>query len=149
MNAVKIRTSGVINAPIEFVWELVRNFSALDQWHPHVESCKQVSGTAMTEVGSEREFVQNGGAVIREKLLALDDYKYRTAYSVLEAPAPFDNYIASIVLLPIYADNKTLMQWNADFNWAEDPTEIKADLENLFSMAFESLGELYKHTKET
>jgi len=39
----RIVTSAVLDAPAEEVWELLRDFSAIGSWHPHLPAAESVT----------------------------------------------------------------------------------------------------------
>ena len=67
----KAKESRVINASVDKVWELVKEFAAISKWHPDVKSS---TGDGKHESGGARTVVlQNGGELTDE----LDFYSER------------------------------------------------------------------------
>jgi hypothetical protein len=62
----------------------------------------------------------NDGGRIRERLLALSDYDMYCTYSILESPMGVENYVATLRLIPITDDDRTFIEWTADFEAAPD-----------------------------
>ena len=77
----RVYYSTVIDAPVDAVWELTRDFDGLPKWHPGIVDSELEQGTG---VGCVRHFTLKGGAKMREKLLALSDADRAVAYSILE-----------------------------------------------------------------
>jgi uncharacterized protein YndB with AHSA1/START domain len=69
----------VLKAPVEAVWSLVRDFSALPRWAPAVARCKIEGGLDSDVVGCVRSLYTRDGAHVRERLLSLDDANYSFA----------------------------------------------------------------------
>jgi hypothetical protein len=64
--------STVVPAPVDQVWDLVRDYNGLHTWHPAIEASSLDSGTA-AEVGAIRRLtLAGGGGVVVERLLSLD-----------------------------------------------------------------------------
>jgi hypothetical protein len=109
--------STVIDAPVEAVWSIVRDFSALPNWVPGLGACTIEDGLPPDAVGCVRHFSIAGGAV-RERLLWLDDSRYRFGYN-FETPAfPVEHYRASFELIPVTSGERTYAQWSASFDEA-------------------------------
>ncbi len=70
---VKVVRSAVIDAPIEQVWALVRDFNSHWAWHPAVGESHIEQGEPADQVGCVRNFFLKDGNHIREQLLALSD----------------------------------------------------------------------------
>lgn len=68
-------TSQVIDASVEEVWELVREFDSFKTWHPLCTECRIEGEDPSDRVGAIRNFVMAGDH-IREKLVALSDYDH-------------------------------------------------------------------------
>ena len=61
-----------INASAGKVWKAVKDFNALNTWHPAVAKDDIVEGTNNT-VGAVRLLTLKDGGTIKEKLLAFND----------------------------------------------------------------------------
>jgi hypothetical protein len=83
--------SGVIAAEPKQVWERIRDFNALPNWHPAIETSELEGGS---DIGCVRHFFLKGGGELREKLLALSDHEFSCTYSILESPLSLKNYYA-------------------------------------------------------
>ena len=93
-----ITISSVIDAPIEKVWDRVRDFNGLPDWHPRMVESHIEGGKASTDIGCVRNFKVGSGATIREKLLAFSDDDHLVTYSIIEHPAPISNHTATLKL---------------------------------------------------
>ena len=65
--------STVIDAPIERVWAVLRDFNSHDQWHDVVEESRIEGDERSDQVGCVRSFTLKDGNRIREQLLTLSD----------------------------------------------------------------------------
>ncbi|MBC8353640.1 MAG: SRPBCC family protein [Planctomycetes bacterium] len=118
----EVYVSSIIDAPLENVWEVLRDFNALPQWHPLVAASKIEDGLAADAIGCVRNFQLTGsGDTIREQLLALSDVEHSCTYSILEAPLPVSNYVATVRLRRITATGQTFGEWQSKFE--TDPGE--------------------------
>ncbi len=113
---VDIRRSTVIDAPVEDLWAILRDFNGHVRWHPAVEASLIEGSEAADQVGTVRNFRLKDGSRIREQLLFLSDAKRSFGYCILEAPAPLRNYVANVRLRPVTGENACLWEWCASFD---------------------------------
>jgi uncharacterized protein YndB with AHSA1/START domain len=135
--------STVIEAPVEAVWAVVRDFSALPKWLPGLGACHIEDGLPPDAVGCVRHFTI-GDSVVRERLLELDDGRYRFAYN-FETPAfPVRNYHAIFELIPVTAGDRTFAQWSATFDEAGgDEGKFEEIISrDVFANGLRSLGDM-------
>ena len=108
--------SRIIAAPVEAVWEIVRGFNDLPTWHPAIKRSEIEEGRDADVVGAIRSFILTDGSHVRERLIELDDCRYRFRYN-FETPAfPITNYIATFTLIPVTDGDATFAEWRADFD---------------------------------
>ncbi len=116
----RAHASVVVDAPVEAVWGIVRNFNGLPDWNPGVTDSVIEDGLAADVVGCVRSFHLADGAHVRERLLMLDDSRYRFAYN-FETPAfPVANYRAEMEMIPVTQTGGTFVQWSATFDEAPE-----------------------------
>jgi uncharacterized protein YndB with AHSA1/START domain len=109
----------IIDAPVETVWSVARNFNGLPVWNPGVRESNIEDGRDADSVGCVRAFTLADGTFVRERLLELDDSRYRMAYN-FETPAfPVENYVAELELIPVTNGDHTFVRWWAGFVEAE------------------------------
>lgn len=107
--------SGIVAAPVDEVWELVRRFDALPLWHPFVETCEMADGAHPATVGAQRiQRLANGGDA-RATLVALDDVERTLVYEMLDGPWSVHSYIATVRLHPVTDQNVTFAEWSGRF----------------------------------
>ena len=105
-------------SPLTFiaVWEVVRDFNGHDRWHPAVADSQMERGAPTDRVGGVRRFHLEGGAELREQLLALDDAEMTMSYCLLDTPVPLFNYVAHCRLLPVTDGDMTFWHWESRFD---------------------------------
>jgi Polyketide cyclase / dehydrase and lipid transport len=133
--------SCVIEAPVEAVWDVVRDFNALPVWNPAVARSTIENELASDVVGCVRSFTI-GGELVRERLLMLDDSRYRFAYN-FETPAfPVTDYVATLELIPLTNGDGTFAQWSATFDEApEDAGKyVRIVSEDVFAAGLKALS---------
>ena len=141
----KVFVSAVIDAPVDKVWDKMRNFNGLPDWHPRFSRSHIEGGLPPDQVGCVRNFdVAGGGGTIRERLLALSDLEYTMTYRILDAPLPVDDYVATLKLIPITVGDRTLGTWTAEFKVTRGREEdvVDAVANGTFAKAFEVMDKL-------
>ena len=91
----KVVRSTVIDAPIERVWAVLRDFNSHDQWHAVVDQSRIEGSDRSDQVGCVRSFTLKDGNRIREQLLTLDDREHKSTYCIVEATVPLLVELAS------------------------------------------------------
>jgi mxaD protein len=102
-----------IDAPASKVWHMVRDFNALNTWHPALASDEIVEGKNNT-VGAVRLLTLKGGGTIKEKLLAFDPAGRTFKYSILEGVLPVSDYTSTFVVKSV-GKNKSSVTWSGHF----------------------------------
>ena len=138
---VKVIRSTVLNAPVEAVWDVVRDFNGHDKWHPAVASSQIERGNASDLVGCVRRFRLEDGSELREQLLALSDAETSFSYCLLDTPIPLFNYVAHCRLFPVTDGNLTFWEWESRF---DTPAGRSAELaamvgDNIYSAGFQAV----------
>ena len=111
----RVTRSAIIDAPIERVWEILRDFNSHDRWHPAVAESHIENGEASDQVGCVRNFRLRDGAHIREQLIALSDSEHVSTYCILDATVPLQRYVATLQLKPVTDGNRTFWGWESRF----------------------------------
>ena len=113
------------------IWKLLREFGALDQYMPGVESCT-LDGDVRT--------IAMMGIEIKEQLRSLDDSARTIAYSVVESPmGNLESHLATISVVPEGA--------GSHLTWAVDVTPD--ELLGLFLPVYEGAVEALKKQLES
>lgn len=137
----KIHVSSVIDAPIEKVWERIRDFNGLPSWHPRMIESEIEGGKKATDIGAVRKFKVGSGATIREKLLDFSDADHLTTYSIIEHPAPISDHTATLKLERVTDGDRTFAVWTSSFEAPADKGEeiAKGMGANVFQGGFDAL----------
>lgn len=113
---VQVRQSTIIDAPIDEVWDILRDFNGHDRWHPAIASSHIEGNEPATRVGAVRNFRLQDGSLLREQLLSLSDQNRSLRYCLLEAPIPLMNYVAELRLKPVTDGIRTFWEWSSSFD---------------------------------
>ena len=113
---IRVRRSAVIDAPIERVWAVLRDFNSHSAWHPAVGPSTIERGEASDQVGCVREFTLKDGNQIREQLLALSDRDHVSTYCILDATLRMRNYVATVQLKRVTDGDRTFWHWESTFD---------------------------------
>ncbi len=116
----QVYASSVIAAPAARIWETIRDFNGLPNWHPAIVESRIEGGAPADQVGCVRAFRLKDGGFIRESLLALSDYDLSCTYSILESPMGVENYVATLKLTPITDGDRSFAEWSAEFDCAPE-----------------------------
>ncbi len=110
-----VTRSAIIDAPIERVWAVLRDFNSHDQWHDVVEQSRIEGGEASSRIGCVRNFTLKDGHHIREQLLSLDDRAFVSRYCIVEATVPLQRYVATVTLKRVTDGDRTFWHWHSTF----------------------------------
>ena len=137
----KVVKSTIIDAPVDRVWSVLRDFNGHDRWHPAIAESRIENGEPADKIGCVRDFRLRNGDRIRERLLGLSDHDLFCTYSILESPMGVTNYVATLRLTPVTDGERTFAEWTAEFDCAP---ERETDLVNnigggVFQGGFDSL----------
>lgn len=112
---VAVCRSTVVEAPIEQVWHLLRDFNSHESWHPAIAHSEIENRRRNDEVGCIRYFRLQDGGELREQLLTLSDCGHCLTYCILDSPIPLMGYVASVRLRPITDRGHTFWEWSSNF----------------------------------
>jgi NADPH:quinone reductase len=113
---IKVTRSAVIDAPIERVWAVLREFNSHAAWHPVVAESEIEGGEPGDQVGCVRRFTLRDGHLVREQLLALSDRDHMSTYCILEATLPLHRYVATVSLKRVTDGERTFWHWQSTFD---------------------------------
>jgi uncharacterized protein YndB with AHSA1/START domain len=141
--------SAIINAPIETVWSLIRDFNGLPSWSPGVMDSKIEGGLDSDVVGCVRSFHVADGTHVRERLLSLDDTNHSFSYNFEKPAFPIKNYIATIRLMPVTHSDQTFAEWEATFDEApgDEGKYVQIVSKNVFDGGWKALNAKIKKEK--
>jgi NADPH2:quinone reductase len=140
---VEVVRSTVIDAPVEAVWAVLRDFNGHESWHPPVAASRIEAGRGGTEVGAVRNFVLGSGERLREQLLELDDLGMTLRYCILDAPLPLYGYVATIRLKRVTDGDRCFWEWRSRFAAPEGEAEVLAALvgDEIYGAGFAAIRE--------
>lgn len=113
---VKVLRSTIVKAPVEVVWDVLRDFNGHDRWHPAVATSQIERGRDSDRIGCVRRFRLEDGAELREQLLTLSDMETSFSYCLLDTPIPLFNYVAHVRLIPVTDADHTFWEWEGRFD---------------------------------
>ena len=141
----KVWTSRVIDAPVEDVWKVMRDFAGMGTWHGEITKMHMLKWARSDKVSGVRDFFFGTGR-LNEELIHLDDTKRSFSYRITKCEIPWTNYVSGPRLWPITASNRTFGVWTGD--WAasahDDKTLIPNTEENVYQRGFKELEALVK-----
>jgi NADPH:quinone reductase len=137
----KVTRSTIIDAPIERVWAVLRDFNSHDQWHSIVKQSRIDGGDRSDQVGCVRSFELQDGNRIQEQLLTLNDREHKSSYCIVEATVPLQRYVATVTLKPVTDGNRTFWHWESTFATPPGMERELGDLvaQSVYEAGFENL----------
>ena len=137
----KVYRSTILDAPIEAVWDVLRDFNGHDRWHPAVASSQIERGYASDKVGCVRKFRLEDGSELREQLLTLSDMETAFSYCLLDTPIPLLNYVAHVRLAPVTETDGTFWEWESRFDTPKGREDELSKLvgEDIYMAGFEAI----------
>lgn len=111
----------VVDAPLERVWDKVKDFHDMS-WAPNVVSrCVSEGDTPGTEVGARRVLNE----VFHETLIERDESAHRIRYTIDEGPSPVSSaevsgYVGQLELRPVTKTGQTFVEWSSSWDAAGD-----------------------------
>jgi len=157
MGLQRVVRSSIIDAPIDRVWSILRDFNSHDQWHSVVAQSEIEDNQYSDRVGCVRNFTLADGNHIREMLISLSDKDYISTYTIIDATVPLIRYVATVSLKPVTDGNRTFWHWASSF---EAPPGIETQLRDMVAhgvyeagfsnlKSFLSSGQLHNRSVET
>ncbi len=137
----RVYRSTILNAPLDAVWEVLRDFNGHDRWHPAIAQSQIERGHAAEKVGCVRRFRLQDGGELREQLLTLSDMETAFSYCLLDTPIPLFNYIAHVRLAPVTDTNATFWEWESRFDTPQGQYDAMSTLvgENIYMSGFDAI----------
>jgi NADPH:quinone reductase len=137
-----IMRSAVINAPIEAVWRVLRDFNSHHLWHPEVAASEIEDSLPSDQPGCVRRFRLRDGAELREQLIALSDRDFSMTYCILDSPVPLLDYVATVRLRPVTDGGRTFWEWRSTFHTPPGREDELAAMvsRDIYDAGFEALG---------
>lgn len=138
---VKVIRSTVLSAPVEAVWDVLRDFNGHDRWHPVVATSKVERNISSDQVGCVRRFRLEDGSELREQLLSLSDIEQTFSYCLLDTPIPLFNYVAHVRLFPVTDGDQTFWEWESKFDTKSGEEDRMATLvgDGIYTTGFDAI----------
>lgn len=115
-----VEFSAVLDSDAASAWSLLKKFGEIEKWHPSIVESSIEDNQPDGMVGCIRRLTLADGAVVRERLLSVDDRNLTLSYRFEEAPLPLDNYVARVKLASLTGQPRTFINWSASFD-LQDP----------------------------
>jgi len=130
----------IVSAPIEKVWDKVRNFHDMSWAGQVITQCDAVGNVSATEIGAKR--ILNNA--FHETLLECNDDEYRVLYSIDDGPSPVSaeevkNYIGQIQLKPVTLSNETFVEWGS--TWESNSEEAREFCHQIYVALLKALAQ--------
>lgn len=128
----------VVNAPVEKVWDTVKDFHDFSWATGVIESCESVGDQSGVEVGARR--VLNG--VFHETLIEFDADAHKIRYSIDDGPTPVSasdvsNYFGTLRLRSSNLDGQTFVEWGSQ--WESDSEDAVEFCHQIYSALLQTL----------
>ena len=138
---VKVIKSTILEASVEAVWDVLRDFNGHDQWHPAVADSEIERGQPSDRVGCVRRFRLADGSELREQLLTMSDIDMAYSYCLLDTPIPLLNYVAHVRLAPVTDGDWTFWHWESRFDTPAGRQRELGDMvaENIYQGGFDAI----------
>ena len=131
-----------IDAPAATVWAKVKDFNALNTWHPAVAKTDILAGEN-NKVGAVRLLTLNDGGTIEEDLTAWNDANMTFTYIIVESVLPVSSYEATLTV-EATSNTSSKVTWSASFDagkGADDKT-ARETISGIFDAGFENLAQI-------
>lgn len=112
--------SDVIDAPVDAVWSVMRDFNGMTAYHPGIVRSEMEDCATGLTIGGVRRLTLGPDAFVRERLLMLDDLAHAFTYCIIEGTMPVRDYHAGVRLARVTEGDRTYAQWWADFEMVGD-----------------------------
>jgi mxaD protein len=103
-----------IDAPASNVWDIVKDFGGLHNWHPMFSNDVIISGTN-NKIGAVRTLTIKDGPSFDEVLVVWDDFGRSFTYEVIDPnPLPIKNYSATMTVMQL-SPGVTNVTWSSSY----------------------------------
>lgn len=143
----KVYCSAVVDAPVEKVWEIVREFNGLPEWHPMVTKSTIGNDLIGSAVGCVRTIELTDGGHMKERLLALNDLDHSSTFTIVNSALPLAHYLSELRLHRVTADERTFVEWVGQFDVADaEEREVSHAIMTLYHAGLEALSGRFDRT---
>jgi hypothetical protein len=102
-----------INAKPADVWNFVKRFDGLKDWHPAFVKSDIIKGQD-GQLGAVRALTVKDGPTFTEELIAINNAAMAFTYVIIESPLPLDRYQSTMTVKPNGAGGSTVI-WIGTF----------------------------------
>ncbi len=136
----KVWTSRVIKAPVDGVWNIMRDFAGMGAWHSDITKMHMLQKHRSDKVSAVRDFYFGAGH-LNEELLHMNDIERSFSYRITKSELPWINYVSGARLWPVTANNTTFAVWTGDWEASprDDLTLMPNTEMNVYQRAFAEL----------
>src|SRR5262245_47227778 len=99
-----------LSVSAEKIWRLIGGFNSLPDWSPNILKSEA------TEGGRVRHLATSNGVTIVERLEKFDNAAQSYSYSIVQAPFPITDYLATISVHDKAGGSGCLVDWSGTFN---------------------------------
>lgn len=137
--------SGVVPASADEVWAVVRDFDGLPSWHPAITGSEIEEGTNLV-VGAVRKLTLDGGGVVKERLMTLDDVDRTYTYEFTD-PGPFAvrSYRSTVRVAPVTDTGHAFVEWRCwfDAEAADEPDLVGTYADGVYATGITALRDRF------
>lgn len=140
----KVYCSVVVDAPVEQVWDVLRDFNGMPAWHPMVSDSRIEEEQQAATIGCVRTVHLTDGGHLRERLLALNDLDHSCTSAITDSHLPLSHYLAELRLRRVTADERTFVEWVGQYDVADTSEADVADaITTLYHTGLEALARTF------
>lgn len=139
---ISVTKTIAIKAPVAEVWGKIKDFDALNGWHPAVAKDEIIEGEN-NQVGAVRLLTLNDGGTIKEELQAWDDNGMTYSYKIIESVLPVSNYESTLKVEPL-TEGACRVNWSGSFSAGKGADDKKArdTISGIYDAGLENLATL-------
>ncbi|MEQ8443124.1 MAG: SRPBCC family protein [Alphaproteobacteria bacterium] len=127
----EVSSSTTLPIAAEKVWEMIRGFGQIGDWHPAVESC------TLEEGGTVRRMKIPGGGEIVESLERHEDDQMTFTYKIVSSPLPVANYESTVRVVPDGDGCK--IHWTGQFDAVGPEDKASKIVKGIYDGGFEGI----------
>jgi hypothetical protein len=107
--------STTIQAPVDSVWKLLRDFHGIASWASGIETAEPKGSAKPDQVGAKRLL----NDAIAETLVGLNDLDHSFKYTIDAGPGPLEqmsHYVGEATVKPITATGESFVEWTSSWH---------------------------------
>jgi mxaD protein len=142
VNTLKVEKTVDIDAPVDEVWDAIKDFDSLHIWHPAFASDEIIKGEN-NKPHAVRKLTVKDGPSFTEELLEFDPANHTYSYRIIESPLPVRDYVSRITVTASAKGGGSRVLWSGTFkrkSTSDTPPENENDAAatNLITGVYES-----------